>query len=113
MADYTNLDYTDLLARITQLMSETDGFTDAYESSSGQALIQLLADSVDALFFMLQRRSQEVFLDTARLDSSIITHASELGYRPRRNVSSSGTLLLEIVDTDGNPVAALGNIFIP
>ncbi|MBG24040.1 MAG: hypothetical protein CMF22_11360 [Idiomarinaceae bacterium] len=110
--DYTAYEYDALVDRVTTALKNKEGWGDAYDSSTGQMLIQTLADVTDHLFYMLERRSQEVFLDTARLDSSIRTHASELGYRPRRRVSATGTLLLKLVDSDGELIAAEGEVVI-
>lgn len=113
MIDYTEYDYDDLVDRITELYRDKEGFTDVYESSTSQTLIQLLADTTDHLMYMLERRAQESFIDTARLDSSIRSRASEIGYRARRRVSSTGTVLLKLVDSDGEDIEAEGNIEIP
>jgi len=113
MIDYTNYDYDSLVKRITELYKDKPGLGDGYDSSTGQMLIQLLADVNDHLFYMLDRRTQETFIETAKLDTSVITHASELGYRPRRAVSANGSLLLSLVDSDNNPVQAEGDILIP
>src|SRR5690554_1170896 len=111
--DYTETDYSEILDRITELYRDKEGFTDVYESSTSQTLIQLLADTTDHLMYMLERRAQESFIDTARLESSIRSRASELGYRARRKISSTGTVLLRLVDNDGNNINALGDIIIP
>ena len=106
MKDYTRYDYESLVNRITEVMSDKEGFTDNYEGTTAQTLIQLLADTTDYLHFMLERRSQEAFLTTARLDKSVWAHASEVGYRPRRKVSSSGDLSLCLLDSDGNTTSS-------
>lgn len=108
MKDYTDYNYTDLVNKITSLYEDEVGSGNGYEGSSGQMLIELLADTTDNLHFMLERRAQEAFLESARLQSSIWYHASSVGYRPRRKVSSRGTLELVIRDGDGNEVSPKG-----
>lgn len=113
MTDYTQYDYNALVQRATELLRDKEGWGNAYDSSTGQELIQLLADTADQLHYMLERRSQEMFIDSARLDSSIIARASEFGYRSKRAIGARGTLLLELVDSDGNLVQPEGNVVIP
>lgn len=113
MRDLTNYEYDALVALVTETLKNKPGWGDGYESSVGQTLIQLMADVTDNLHFMLERRSQEAFITTARLYSSIVAHSSELGYRPRRKVSNTGTVTLTLFDEDDNIIPAQGQINIP
>lgn len=113
MSNRTQYDYQQLVDRATQNLSEKEGWGDAYDSSMGQTLIQLLADTTDILHYMQERRVRERYIDTATLRSSIRALGSERGYRPRRNVSSAGNLHIRLVDDDGFSVVPEGNIFIP
>lgn len=113
MKDYTNYDYEALVQRMTDLLQDKEGWGDAYQSSTGQTLIQLMADVTDGLHYMLERRTLESFLNTARLRSSVIARASDLGYRPLRIRSHSGFLNVSLVDGDGNPVMPTGEVNIP
>lgn len=108
--DFTQYEYEALVERITELYSTKTGTGDGFTSSTGQMLIELLADTTDNLMFMLERRTQESYLSLARLESSVRVAASAVGYLPRRRVSASGSLHLELLDTDGNPTTAIGNI---
>lgn len=111
--DYTNYEYEDLVARITELYKTKEGMGDGFSSSTGQTLIELLADSNDNLMYMLERRVQEAFMQTARLESSVWAHASEVGYRPTRAVAASGILSLCLKDADNNNTLAAQQITIP
>lgn len=102
--DYTNYDYQSLVDEITARLEAKEGWGEGYQSSTGQMLIQLFADSTDALMYMLERRVQEAFLSTALLDTSIFAHASELGYRPRRTVCSTGTVRLTVATPAVQPI---------
>lgn len=110
MKDYTNYDYQALIDRMTAILKDKEGWGDAYQSSTGQTLIQLMADVTDHLHYMLERRTLESFLDTARLRSSIVARASDLGYRPERIKSHTGTLEVTLVDGNGDPTPALGEV---
>lgn len=111
--DYTNYDYQALKDRITELYKDSKGMGEGYEGSTGQTLIQLLADTTDSLHYMLERRSQESFTSSARLDSSVWMAASGVGYVPRRSVSARGVLELELRDSDGNVDYAEYEVRIP
>lgn len=111
--NYTGYEYQELVERMTTLLAEKEGWGDSYESSMGQTLIQLIADSTDILHYMQERRVREGYLPTASIRSSIMARASERGYRPRRNVSSSGTVKIRLVDDQGKTIAPEGNIFLP
>lgn len=113
MTDYSKYEYADKLAEMTELLKEADGWGDGYQSSMGQTLIQLMADVTDTLHYMLERRTEESFLHTARLRSSIVARASELGYRVRRIVSNGGWLKVTITDHRGDPVTAIDDTIIP
>lgn len=111
--DYTQYDYNALTNRITNLVKDARGWGDGYASSTGQTLIQLIAQMTDELNYMLERRTQENFLPTATLSSSVLSIASSLSYRPRRAVSASGTMSIQLVDNKGFAVQALGDVTLP
>ena len=67
----------------------------------------------DNLNYMLERRTQESFLPTAKLETSVHSIVGLLGYRPKRKVSSSGTMTLSLVDGNGSPVENSDVISIP
>lgn len=113
MKDLTKYNYDDLVAKTTELLKDKEGWGDAYQSSTGQTLIQLLADTTDNLHYLLERRSIEGFLHHARLESSVIARASELGYRPFRATAHTGTLELKIKDQNGDIAPPIYEVFIP
>lgn len=111
--DYTKYNYDELVAEVTRLLQETDEWKDAYHSSTGQVLIQLMAAMTDNLHYMLERRTQENFLPTAKLPSSVGAISNLLGYRPKRAVSSSGRLSLRLIDNNNLTIIPDGDISIP
>ena len=113
MKDLTKYNYDDLVAKATELLKDKEGWGDAYQSSTGQMLIQLLADTTDNLHYLLERRSIEGFLHHARLENSVISRASELGYRSFRATAHTGTLELKIKDQHGNFSPPVHEVFIP
>ena len=113
MTDYTGYQYQNLVDEITELFEGVDGWGDAYQSSMGQTLIQLLADTTDSLHYIQERRVRESYLETAQLRSSILALAGTMSYRPRRKISSKGRMKIRLIDDDGNTVTPHGNVFIP
>lgn len=111
--DLTQYSFDELVEEISNRLSTRGNWGDAYNSSQGQTLVQLFADSVEQLHYYLERRTQENYFPTARLDSSIKGLASSVAYSPRRNVSSNGFLTLTVEDGDGNTITPDGNINIP
>jgi hypothetical protein len=111
--DYSKHDYNELVQEVTRLVQNQGEWQDAYQSSTGQVLIQLIAQMVDQLNYMLERRTQENFISTAQLQTSINALANLLGYRPQRKISASGTLSLQLTDVNGNPIVALDTVTMP
>ena len=100
MKDYTKYSYDETVQKMTELLKNAEGWGDGYQSSMGQTLIQLMADVTDNLHYMLERRVNESFIDTAHLRSSVIARASELGYRYKTVTPNSGELVFSISDDD-------------
>ena len=113
MKDLTKYNYEELVDRITRMYRNEPGSGNGYQGSTGQMLIEVLADVTDYLHFMLERRSQEAFPSTARLESSVWAAATSNGYVPRRNVSARGDLELTLTDKDGIPQQAEFDVNIP
>jgi len=113
MADYTKYNYDELVQRVTNKLKDEQGWGDAYTSSMGQTIIQTIAATVDQLHYMLERRSQETYLPTAQLNSSVRSIGNAHGYRPRRKVSSKGKVRIDLEDQQGDPTSTIGTIFIP
>lgn len=117
MKNYTQYNYDELVQRMTDILRDAEGWGEGYQSSTGQTLIQLMADVTDNLHYMLERRTNENYLETAQLRSSVIARACELGYRYRRAVGNNGYITIKIADTEIDgvfvPVYAESDIIIP
>lgn len=113
MVDYTNYDYDEIVSRVTEILQNTEGWGDAYDSSMGQALIRMISDVTDNLHYMLERRTIENYLFTAKTQSAVFARAGELGYRAKRIQSNFGELTLSLQDSEGVAIQAAGEIKIP
>lgn len=107
MVDFTRYEYQDLVERMTDKLRNESGWGDGYDSSMGQVLIQLVADTTDHLHYMLERRTTESYLYTARTRSAVVAKASERGYHYKRVFGNRGNLLVTIQSI------AASNIIIP
>lgn len=113
MKDFTIYEYQERLDRMTELLSEVEGWGQAYQSSMGQTLIQLMTDVTDTLHYMLERRTVENYLDTAKLRTSVIARACELGYRYKRAIANNGYVEIKISDVEGVEQFAEADVVIP
>lgn len=111
--DYTKYDYNALVAQARALLRSQGGWADAYQSSTGTVLIQLLAATVDQLSYYMERRVSESYLPTAKLQSSVGAISNLLGYRPTRAISASGDMQLRLIDSNNLTIIPAGNITIP
>src|SRR5690554_5087747 len=89
---YTNLDYADIVQQISSRISSDSRFQNIKESAITQTLIEIFAGCVDLVTYYLQRRSEEVFVDTAKLRSSVILLARQLGYVVTRPIPAQANL---------------------
>lgn len=73
-----------------------DSYNDFAESSVGMMLLELNAYVGDVLSFHLDRRVNEMFLETANQRSSLFRLSKNLGYKPRGKRGSATLVDLEI-----------------
>jgi len=90
--DYSKYTFEEVVNQLTSLLKKKDTWEDAYESSTGQTLIELFAAVVDLMNYYVERRAEESYLQTAKLRSSVVNIVSLLGYLPRRRVSATGSV---------------------
>lgn len=90
--DYSGYDFDTALAQLEAKLELQDGWKDRVKSATGQIFLRLLAYVIDMDGFKIDRRAEEGYRDFARLRSSVVAIASNLGYTPRRKVSSVCTI---------------------
>lgn len=94
--DFGKLDYAELLEQIRTKLESTPGFETFRESSNSVVLLEQFAAMTSLIGYYLQRTSEESFIETAKLKSTILTRARELGYVVARPIPSSTTLKMNI-----------------
>lgn len=118
MADrlgYSSLTINDIVAQVVARMNADPKFQTLRESSSAKMLINQFAGMTDMLSYYIERRAEESFLETAKLKSSVIQNAKQLGYVVRRPIPARASLSMTLLGDDvaWNGVQAEDTIQIP
>lgn len=106
----TQLDFDSYKDSLKTFLKSQDRFKDYdFDGSNLSVLLDLLAYNTYQNAFYLNMVSNEMFLDSAKLRDSVVSHAKELNYLPRSFRSSSATVQLTITSSD----AAKRSIVVP
>jgi len=106
----TQLDFDSYKDSLKTFLKSQDRFKDYdFDGSNLSVLLDVLSYNTYQNAFYLNMISNEMFLDSAKLRDSVISHAKELNYLPRSFRSSSATIKLVITSAD----AAKRSIVIP
>jgi hypothetical protein len=99
----TQLDFDSFKTSLKTYLTEQDEFQDYdFEGSNLSVLLDVLAYNTYQNAFYLNMVSNEMFLDSAKLRDSVISHAKELNYLPRSFTSAKADIRLTITPTDPN-----------
>jgi len=97
----SNLDFDTLKNTFKAYMKSQDRFNDYdFEGSNMSVLLDLLSYNTFQNSFYLNMVGNEMFLDSAQLRDSVISHAKELNYVPRSFKSAEATVDLTIISSD-------------
>ena len=89
-APITELDFDSIKTSLKNYLKTQTQFKDYnFEGSNLNALLDVLAFNTYQNNFYTNMAINEMFLDTAALKNSIISHAKELNYLPRSRKSSN------------------------
>lgn len=101
--DLTTLDFESIKDNFKTYLKGQDLFKDYdFDSSNINVLLDILSYNTNLQNFYLNMLANEMFLDSALLRDSIISHAKELNYIPRSFRSAQATVNLEITDASEN-----------
>jgi len=104
----TNLDYTGLKQSLVAFMRNYPQFKDYdFEGSNLSTLIDLMSYNTYINSFYTNMAINEMFLDTAVLRDSVVSHAKDLNYLPRSARSSVGYIDIQITPNDNPPYIAI------
>lgn len=106
---FTNLDFEEAKANLKNYLKSQEQFADYdFEGSNINVLLDILAYNTFQNNFYTHMALSEMFLDSAQVRDSIISHAKELNYLPRSRRSSQA-----IVSIEFNPTTNPASITIP
>jgi hypothetical protein len=96
----TELDFFSIKEQLKDYLRNQTRFKDYdYEGSNMSILLDVLAYNTFQNNFYTNMAINEMFLDSAQIKSSVVSHAKELNYTPRSNVSPKAVVRVTIRDT--------------
>jgi hypothetical protein len=99
----SQLDFNEYKTALKTYLTEQDEFKDYdFDGSNLSVLLDVLAYNTYQNAFYLNMIGNEMFLDSARLRDSVISHAKELNYLPRSFTSATAKIQLTVTPTDAN-----------
>ena len=99
----TQLDFDSYKDSLKTFLKSQDRFKDYdFDGSNLSVLLDVLSYNTYQNAFYLNMISNEMFLDSAKLRDSVISHAKELNYLPRSFRSSSAVIQLVITSSDAS-----------
>jgi hypothetical protein len=99
----TQLDFNEYKASLKAYLTEQEEFKDYdFDGSNLSVLLDILSYNTYQNAFYMNMVSNEMFLDSARLRDSVISHAKELNYLPRSFTSAKADIQLTVTPTDSN-----------
>lgn len=98
---FTNLDFFEVKEGLKEYLKSQDQFKDYdFSGSNMNVLLDVLAYNTYQNNFYTNMAISEMFLDSARLKSSVVSHAKELNYMPRSKRSAYATISVEVFPDD-------------
>lgn len=83
-----------MLEDFTARLKNDPRFKNMSSASIYNLFIEMLTATMDMTNYYMQRTSEEAFIDTAKLDSSVIKHGKNLGYNPIRNTPAEAEVAI-------------------
>ena len=94
--DYTKITHESLLAEWNNRVLADERYKNLSHASIYSFFQEFLAGTMDLVNYYIQRTAEENYLDTAKLDSSVIKLGHNLGYQPRRPVPAVADIVIEL-----------------
>lgn len=114
VVNLTTLDFPSIKNNLKTYLEANSVFKDYdFDSSNINVLLDILSYNTYLQSFYLNMIATEMFLDSAQLDSSIISHAKELNYTPRsrRSAQSDISLIYPVSENVNQIVLPKGLLF--
>lgn len=99
--DLVGLDFNTLKSNLKTFLKNNTQFKDMdFEGSNINVLLDVLAYNTYLNGFYTNMVASEMFLDTAQLKDSVVSHSKELNYTPRSHTAAQVSLRVNVVPTD-------------
>lgn len=99
----SELDFDSIKNNMKDFLRNQSEFQDYdFEGSAMSILLDVLAYNTHYMGFHLNMVANEMFLDTAQLRNSVISHAKLLGYTPRSTTGSTAYVDIQVTPPAGN-----------
>ena len=110
--EVTEFDFDDVKDNLKTFLGAQTEFTDYdFEGSGMSALLDVLAYNTHYLGFNANMLANEMFLDSASLRSSIVSHAKTLGYVPTSARASKATVDVTLNTNTTSATMSAGTVF--
>ena len=94
--DYTKLNYSEIVKQIQAKMALDSRFGSFRESATAQVLVEIFSAVSDMNNYYIERRAEESYLETAKLRSSVIQLAKQLGYVITRPIPATANISMTL-----------------
>ena len=94
--NYLNITYEQLLLDFKKRLESDERFKNIGSSTIYGMFQEMLLACMDMTNYYMQRTAEEAYIDTARLDSSVIKLGKNLGYNPRRPIPAICELIIQL-----------------
>jgi len=104
----TELDFATIKSNLKDFLKAQPEFSDYNFDGSGlSVLLDLLAYNTHYMGYYMNMVANEMFIDTAQLRESVVSHAKLLGYTPRSRVASQATINVAFQEVIGGANSAM------
>jgi hypothetical protein len=104
----TELDFATIKDNLKTFMQSQPEFSDYNFDGSGlSVLLDVLAYNTHYMGYYMNMMANEMFIDTAQLRASVVSHAKLLGYVPRSRVASQAVIDISFQEVPGGSNSAM------
>lgn len=94
--DYTKVTHEQLLDQFRNRLLSDPRFKNLSAAAIYQIYMEMMSGTFDMLHFYLGRTAEEMFFDSAKLDSSGIKLSKNLGYNPKRAIPATAEIAVKL-----------------
>jgi len=95
------LDFDSIKTNLKDYLRNQSEFSDYdFEGSGLSVLLDILAYNTHYMGYYLNMVGNEMFLDTAQIRASVLSHAKHLGYLPKSKTGSTATVNIKVTPTN-------------